>query len=57
MFNTFEFYRRQIEDFNRNDAELINLIENLSDNDYLSNEEYGRLYDLALQKIKTLWGG
>lgn len=54
MFNTFEFYRRQIEDFNRSDAELINLIENLSDNDYLSNEEYGKLYDLALQKIKTL---
>lgn len=54
MFNTFDFYRRQIEDFNRSDAELISLIENLSDNDYLSNEEYGRLYDLALRKIKTL---
>lgn len=49
----FEFYRRQIEDFNRTEAELNALFEEISNSDDISNEEYFALYEIAMQKLQT----
>lgn len=49
----FEFYRRQIEDFNRTEAELNALLEEISNSDDISNEEYFALYEIAMQKLQT----
>ena len=50
----FDFYRRQIEDFNRTETELNALMEEIADCDSLSNEEYFKLYAIALQKFQTV---
>lgn len=47
----FEFYRRQIEDFNRSEAELDALFEEIANSDDISNEEYFSLYEIAMQKM------
>ena len=52
--NMFDFYKRQIEDFNRTEAELNALIETISNDDSLSNAEYTELYTIALRKIQTI---
>lgn len=50
----FDFYRRQIEDFSRSETELNALIEEIANNDDLSNEEYCRLYDIAINKLREV---
>lgn len=50
----FDFYKRQIEDFNRTEAELNALVETISNDDSLSNAEYTELYTIALRKIQTV---
>lgn len=49
----FDFYRRQIEDFNRTEAELNALLEEISNSDDITNEEYFALYEIAMQKLQT----
>lgn len=48
----FEFYRRQIEDFNRSETELDALLEEISNSDDISNEEYFALYEIAVRRCK-----
>ena len=49
----YDFYRRQIEDFNRTETELNTLIEEISNSDDITNEEYFALYEIAMQKLQT----
>ena len=48
----YDFYKRQIEDFNRSENELNNLIETLANDETLTNQEYSKLYEIALNKLK-----
>lgn len=48
----FEFYKRQIEDFNRSEVELNALIEDISNSDDITNEEYSKLYEMAINKLR-----
>lgn len=50
----FDFYKRQIEDFNRTEAELNAIMEEIANSDSLSNAEYTELYTIALRKIQTI---
>lgn len=54
MFSLFDFYRRQIEDFNRTEADLDALLEEISNSDDISNEEYFSLYEIAVQKMQEV---
>ena len=49
----FEFYCRQIEDFDRTEAELNALLEEISNSDDITNEEYFALYEIAMLKLQT----
>lgn len=50
----FDFYKRQILDFERSETELDALLEEISNSDDITNEEYFALYEIAVQKIQTL---
>ena len=50
----FEFYRRQIEDFNRTEAELQAFFEEIANSDSITNSEYCKLFDIAMQKLKMI---
>ena len=50
----FDFYRRQIEDFNRTEAELQAFFEEIANSDSITNAEYCKLFDIAMQKLKTI---
>lgn len=49
----FDFYKRQILDFERSEAELDALLEEISNSDDITNEEYFALYEIAMRKIKA----
>lgn len=51
MNKEFDFYKRQITDFSRSISELNALIEDLANNDSLTDAEYEILYNLALKQI------
>lgn len=48
----FDFYKRQILDFERSEAELDTLFEEISNSDDITNEEYFALYEIAMQKLQ-----
>lgn len=50
----FDFYKRQILDFSRTEAELNALLEEISNSDDISNEEYFALYEIAVQKMQEV---
>lgn len=50
----FDFYRRQIEDFERSESELDALFEEISNSDNITNEEYFALYEIAVQKMQEV---
>lgn len=49
----FDFYKRQILDFERSEAELDTLFEEISNSDDITNEEYFALYEIAMRKIEA----
>ena len=50
----FDFYRRQIEDFPRTERELGALIEEIANNEDLTNDEYRKLYEIAIDKLRDV---
>ena len=52
MSNMYNFYKRQIEDFNRSIYEVDSLFETLANDDTLTNDEYSALYELAVNKFR-----
>lgn len=52
MNNMYNFYKRQIEDFDRSIDEVNALFEELANNDILTNDEYSALYKLAVNKFR-----
>ena len=50
----YDFYRRQIEDFNRTESELNALIEEIASSEGITNAEYYKLYNIAMQKLQTI---
>lgn len=48
----FDFYKRQIEDFNRTLNDTDALFEELANDDTLTNDEYASLYELAVNKFR-----
>ena len=54
MFSLFDFYRSQILDFERTEAEINAIIEEIANNDELTNGEYCTLYEIAVQKMQEV---
>ena len=52
MDNMYNFYKHQIEDFDRSIDEVNALFEELANNDILTNDEYSALYELATNKFR-----
>ena len=52
MDNIYNFYKHQIEDFDRSIDEVNALFEELANNDILTNEEYSALYEIATNKFR-----
>lgn len=48
----FDFYKRQIEDFDRNLNDVDALFEELANDKNLTNEEYSSLYESAINKFR-----
>ena len=52
MDKMFNFYKHQIEDFDRSINDIDSLFEELANNDILTNDEYSALYELAVNKFR-----
>lgn len=52
MNKMYNFYKRQIEDFDRTLNNTDALFEELANNTELSNDEYSELYELAVNKFR-----
>ena len=52
MDNMYNFYKKQIEDFDRSIDEVDSLFDELANNDILTNDEYSALYELAMNKFR-----
>ena len=48
----FDFYRRQIEDFPRTETELNAIMEEVANSNDITNAEYSKLYEIAMQKLQ-----
>lgn len=49
----FDFYKRQIEDFNRTLNDVDAFFEELANDGNLTNEEYSKLYEIAINKFRV----
>ena len=52
MDNIYNFYKHQIEDFDRSIDEVNALFEELANNDTLTNDEYSELFEIATNKFR-----
>ena len=52
MDNMYNFYKKQIEDFDRSIDEIDSLFEELANDDSLTNDEYASLYEIAVNNFR-----
>lgn len=52
MNKMFDFYKRQIADFDRNLDDVDSFFEELAENDNLTNTEYSDLFEIAVNKFR-----
>ena len=52
MDNMYDFYKRQIADFDRSLNDIDSLFEELANNDTLTNDEYSELFEIATNKFR-----